>query len=330
MMEEAGEDGRAKRRKTLQLEQILQIGASVPAVTRIAKRLRDNSDPNVTRETLRRASASSAASLRRVHTLDMVRPDEEFDWEFFDPNRLVAHLVEASPKLSSAFAAVASRHPCSSGRPWHLCVVWDEFVPGNVLSSTNARKTMVLSLSFLELGQEKLWHEECWFSPVVVRSKIISRAKGGWSGMLRAYLNAHLLSATGISTSGLPLMLNGQPFMLFAKLSHMLADCDGHRLAFEWKGASGLKCCMRHWNVLKLDSDLAGRDPTFVEIDCSDPGRFRLSTASDIAEQADAILEMRRRVSSRLAPKVRLEKLEKVCGLGCTERGLLADFNLRR
>ena len=148
--------------------------------------------------------------------------------------------------------------------------------------------------------------------------------------MFRAYLNAHLLSATGISTAGLPLMLNGQPFMLFAKLSHMLADCDGHRLAFEWKGASGLKCCMRHWNVLKLDSDLAGRDPTFVEIDCSDPGRFRLSTASDIAEQADAILEMRRRLSSRPAPKVRLEKLEKVCGLGCAERGLLADFDLRR
>ena len=51
--------------------------------------------------------------------------------------------------------------------------------------------------------------------------------------MLRAYLNAHLLSATGISTAGLPLMLNGQPFMLFAKLSHMLADGDGLRLVFE-------------------------------------------------------------------------------------------------
>ena len=149
-MEEAGEDGRAKRRntKTSQLQQLLQIGASVSAVTRITKRLRDNPDLNVTRDTLRRASASCAASLRRVHTLDMVRPDEKFDREFFDPNRLVAHLVEASPKLSSAFAAAASRHPCSSGRP---CVVWDEFVPGNVLSSTNARKTMVLSFSFLEL-----------------------------------------------------------------------------------------------------------------------------------------------------------------------------------
>ena len=125
---------------------------------------------------------------------------------------------------------------------------------------------------------------------MVVRSKIISRAQEGWSGMLRAYLNAHLLSATGIATAGLPLMLDGQPFMLFAKLSHMLADGDGLRCAFEWKGSSGLKCCMRHWNVLKLDSDLAGRDQTFVEIDCSDPSKLRASTSRDVDEQADAIL----------------------------------------
>ena len=134
-----------------------------------------------------------------------------------------------------------------------------------------------------------------------------------------------MYSATGIATAGLPLMLNGQQFMLFAKLSHLLADGDGHRLAFEWKGASGLKCCLCHWNVLKLNSDL-----TFLEIDCSDPVGFRLSTVSDIDQRADAILEMRRRVSSRQAPKVQLEKLEKVVGLGCTELGLRADGDLRR
>lgn len=331
-MEEPVGDGRAKRRKTenLQTRSLLQHGASISAVARIAARLRDLPDLEVNRYKLTRASDSLFAQLGRVHALDLVRPEEEFKWEFLDPNRLVAHLVHASPKLAGAFAAAAARHPCSSDRPWHLCMVWDEFMPGNVLSSLNARKTMVLSFSFLELGQDKLWHEECWFSPVLVRSKIIGRAQGGWSGMMRAYLNAHLYSATGIATAGLPLMLNGQPFMLFAKLSHMLADADGHRLAFEWKGAAGIKCCLRHWNVLKLNSDLAGRDQTFVEIDCSDPGRFRLSTASDIAQQVDAILEMRRRVSSGQAPKVRLVQLEKAVGLGSTELGLLADGDLRR
>lgn len=332
MMDAAGGDGRAKRRKTeaSQLRELVQIGASVAAVSRIAARLRENPDVNVNRGALRRASRSIAAPVFRSHPLRLQRPDEDFEWQFLDPNRLVAHMVAASPKLSSAFREALAERACSADSPWHLIVVWDEFVAGNVLSSTNARKTMVLSFSFLELGQEKLWHDECWFSPVAVRSKVISRAQGGWSGMLRAYLNAHLLSATGISTAGLPLMLNGQPFMLFAKLSHMLADCDGLRLAFEWKGASGLKCCMRHWNVLKRDSDLAGRDHTFVEIDCSDPSKFRTSTSSDVAEQADAILQMRRLVSEGRATKVRLENLEKVCGLSTSPFGLLADLDLRR
>ena len=332
MMEEAGGDGRAKRRKTdaWRIQELVQIGASVSAVARIAAKLRENPDLNVNRMTMRRASDSIAAQLFRSHQIKLQRPDEDFEWKFFDPNRLVAHMVEASPKLSSAFREALAKRACSADSPWHMIVVWDEFVPGNVLSSTNARKTMVLSFSFLELGQEKLWHEECWFSPVVVRSKIISRAQGGWSGMLRAYLNAHLLSATGIATAGLPLMLNGQPFMLFAKLSHMLADGDGLRLAFEWKGASGLKCCMRHWNVLKLDSDLAGRDQTFVEIDCSDPSKFRASTSRDVAEQADAILQMRRLVFERRATKVRLDNLEKVCGFSTSPFGLLADLDLRR
>ena len=329
------EDPPAKRRKADASQfqtrsELCNLGASVSAVARIAEKLSKNPGINCDRAALRRASVSTSAQLFRSHQLQLEKPDQDFKWEFLDPNMLVADMVDASPKLSSAFREAFAKHACTADSQWHLCMAWDEFTAGNVLSAQNARKTMVLSFSFLELGQENLWHDECWFSPVVVRSKIISRAKCGWSGMLRSYLHAHLFSATGISTAGLPLMLNGEPFLLFAKLSHMLADGDGHRLAFEWKGASGLKCCMRHWNVLMLDSDLACRDPTFVEIDCSDPSKFRALTSSYVAEQADAIVELRNRVSERRATKVRLDNLEKVCGFSISPLGILADPDLRR
>ena len=178
-MEEACGDGRAKRRKTeaSQLTDLIQIGASVAAVSRIAERLRENPDLNVSRDSLSRASHSIAAPVVRSHPLRLQRPDEDFEWQFLDPNRLVAHMVAASPKLSSAFREALAERACSADSPWHLIIVWDEFVAGNVLSTTNARKTMVLSFSFLELGQEKLWHDECWFSPMAVRSKVISRAR---------------------------------------------------------------------------------------------------------------------------------------------------------
>ena len=141
----------------------------------------------------------------------------------------------------------------------HVCIGYDEFTPSNVLRPNNDRKTMALNFSFIELGQDRLWHDESWFTPVLVRCSIIAQVPGGWSSMLRAYIQLHFFSSTGIATAGLPLMLNGAPFLLFAKLSHVLADGEGLRSGVQWKGAAGLKCCIRHWNVLKLNTDLMHR-----------------------------------------------------------------------
>ena len=99
-MEEAVGDGFAKRRKAevVHRRSLLQQGASTSAVARIAARICDCPDQDVSRWKLRDANDSAFEPLRRVHTLDLVRPEEEFNWEFLDPNRLVEHLVGASPK----------------------------------------------------------------------------------------------------------------------------------------------------------------------------------------------------------------------------------------
>ena len=46
-------------------------------------------------------------------------------------------------------------------------------------------------------------------------------------------------------------MIGGTPVLLFARLSILLSDGDGLRMAFGWKGAGGLRACLRHCNVLK-------------------------------------------------------------------------------
>ena len=45
--------------------------------------------------------------------------------------------------------------------------------------------------------------------------------------------------------------LDGQPKLLFAKLGNVLADGEGHMVAFDWKGAAAVKQCLRHFNVYK-------------------------------------------------------------------------------
>ena len=314
------------------LQQLLHRGGITnAALAALLKKIKENPElvDNAKSSNIGDANLAVFFGLRHVHRLPMVGREEPFEWELYDPNRLVAYLIDSCPRLADAFADAARRFPCSASQPWHLCIGFDEFTPGNLLRPNNARKTMALNFSFMELGQERLWHDESWFTPVLVRHSVIAAAEGGWSAMLRAYLHLHLFSNTGIATAGLPLVLGGQPFLLFAKLSHVLADAEGHRAALEWKGAAGLKCCLRHWNVLKLNSDLAHRDVTFVEIDCSDPTRFKKTEQNDLFDQIDTLLAMKARVDAGIVPKSRLEKLQMACGFSCTPQGLLADRDLR-
>lgn len=113
---------------------------------------------------------------------------------------------------------------------------------------------MVLSYSFLELGQAALTDGVAWLTPVCLRSNKIDTVSGGWSCCLREYLRTQLLGATGLATGGVAVHVQGRPILLFAKLACMLGDGDGHMKAFDWKGAGGLKPCLKHCNVYKKAS----------------------------------------------------------------------------
>jgi hypothetical protein len=79
------------------------------------------------------------------------------------------------------------------------------------------------------------------------RSKVL----GGWSHMARLYLENQLIHGMGLATAGVAVNVCGKHVMLFATLSNVLADGEGHAKFWGWKGASGLKPCLKHTNVLK-------------------------------------------------------------------------------
>jgi hypothetical protein len=66
-----------------------------------------------------------------------------------------------------------------------------------------------------------------WVPAVVVRTAIIDKAVGGWSGMLRLFLEDLLLGAEGLSTAGLPLMIGERCVAIRATVSNILADGAG-------------------------------------------------------------------------------------------------------
>ena len=180
--------------ETASLQHLLQTGgATNSALVSILKKLKAAPEllDSASASRLKDANQAAFFGMRHVHQLEVEGHVGPFEWEMCDPNRLVAYLVETCPRLAEAFADAARRHPCSAEQPWHVCIGFDEFTPGNLLRPNNARKTMALNFSFMELGQERLWHDDMWFTPVLIRHSIIAKTAGGWSAMLRAYLHLH-------------------------------------------------------------------------------------------------------------------------------------------
>ena len=110
---------------------------------------------------------------------------------------------------------------------------------------------MVLSFTFLELGQSAISSGLGWFTCAVLRSTVIKRIAGGWSACLRVFLQRQLLGSSGLAVAGCPVTVHGRDIMLFARLSNLLSDGDGLRQALDWGGASSIKPCFKHHNVFR-------------------------------------------------------------------------------
>ncbi len=70
-------------------------------------------------------------------------------------------------------------HPPSDDSPWGFVIYADEVVPGNPMGVHNKRKVWVIFLSFAELGNAALMHEDAWFCVAAERADRVKRIAGG-------------------------------------------------------------------------------------------------------------------------------------------------------
>ena len=74
-------------------------------------------------------------------------------WEFFEPNRLLAHVVESCLELAEAYGRAANEHMPTREQPWDLLMCFDEFAPVDTLKCYNDRKSMVLGYNSSSSGK---------------------------------------------------------------------------------------------------------------------------------------------------------------------------------
>ena len=281
--------------------------------------------------TRREVEVASYARFNQVkHTLRFPSvAGGEVSFDVCDPKALLALLLSENPVMRQWFEEAWRTSSSTPSTAWNLLIGWDEFTPGNKAALKNSRKMMTLSFSFVEL-RAWLHHDHAWVTPLAIRSTVLAQVQGGWSAILRAFLRLMLIGAEGMQTSGYPVPVGRSSRLLFAKVHTLLSDGDGLRQGLEWKGAGGLKCCFRHWNVFSRGSGRAAAGPgeLYVETTCSDPTKFRTWTSADLQTAAGVLIEARRRHAAREIPKARVDTIEQAYGFKFSEQGLVADARL--
>ena len=317
-----------KRARTFAGGRKLLHACSGNSLDRLLSVLQD--EPNLaTMSRWQRRAVDSELFDHMVHVIDVPLEDGTvFQWEMLHPGRLLSCMVRDCPALQDMIGEAANRREPTESCPWSLVIGFDEFVPGNKLATYNWRKCMVLSFSFLELDHN-LTKDDVWMTPVCVRASMMAKAVGGWGRMFRDYLRLQLLGEDGITTAGVPLKVHGVHMMLYARLKHVLSDGDGLRMAFDWKGAGGLKPCFLHWNVFGKLSDLAFRRPEYVDITCTDCSLFLKNTDEDIAVGHEIVAQAQELWEEGRMTATRLDNITKTQGLNANPEGVIAAEDLR-
>ena len=264
------------------------------------------------------------------HTMRLPGADaDEVLIDMIEPKKLLTLVLSQNDHMRRWFDDAWRVAPSSQSRPWRLLIGWDEFVPGNKQAIQNSRKTMVLSFAFAELGHN-LQFDAAWLTAMAIRASVVKQVRGGWSAILRSFLRLLLLGAEGMQVGGIPIIVQGRPQLLFAKVHTLLSDGDGMRQAMEWLGANAMKPCFRHWNVFGSGSGCADHCAGYVETSCTQPGSFRTWEATELRAAAHVIILARQRHAAGEIAFARVDEVQKAYGYRCTMDGIMADDDLGR
>ena len=281
------------------------------SILRLARQMGDDLPTVVSRKHVHKSNHARFDSICHLEPI-LLRSGAYWNWPIAEPSRLLTLMISESQVLHDLFAQALARGAPSQTSPWTIVIGYDEFSPGGMFSVGDARKSMNLSYTFLELGHGNTRSDNAWLTPVTVRHTWFDKVDGGWGSMFRQFLRLLLLGPQGFATAGAPVVVGGRHVLIFATIKYMIADLDGHRMSLNSNGANGFRPCLRHCNVLKKNSETAALDPaSFVEITCCDPSRFQSANSADVFYNADVINEAHARWSAGRMTKARFKNLEK-------------------
>jgi hypothetical protein len=137
-----------------------------------------------------------------------------------------------------------ARTPCEPDRPWHIVFYQDGVDPSDGLAKNHSRKSNVFYWSFLELGQDALSHEECWFSVTLLRWQTSKILKGQLAQAATHVLESMVATAGRNFRNGCTVPVGGHDTTIYAKIGCVIADEPGLKEVLSCKGHAGSKPCL--------------------------------------------------------------------------------------
>ena len=144
--------------------------------------------------------------------------------------------------------------------------------------------------------------------------------------MLAYIFRLLLLETLAVRRVGVPLMLNGQSFMLYADVHACITDLDGIRMCLDWRGAGSIRSCFKCSNVWgKGNRCIDGH----VDITCTEHDRFTPYSEELLRDCIDVISAAHAEKESGRMTATDFNELVKGMGWNFNPWGLLSDHDLR-
>ena len=161
------------------LQQVLHTGRiSQAGLAKLLSKLQDKSQGSSSCETVRKQLLLANTAKFATHRLALplqLSDGSPWAWHLLDPGKTLASILATSASLQALYTVAWRRSPATPASLWRIVVGFDEFTPGNKLSLDQSRKCMVVSFSFLELGQAALSRGRVWVTVACVRTNMIKQ-----------------------------------------------------------------------------------------------------------------------------------------------------------
>ena len=168
----------------------------------------------------------------------------------------------------------------------HICLYFDDVVPGNVHRTDQGRKYMAVYWTILTLPYWILQSQSGWFPLAFVPRKMYKRIRGGISQLCRLLLRLFFAPEVLNFTDGIILQHPLRQDIVFkAKFGCWLADADAIPDISGCKSTSGLKpcgCC--RWIVGRRAPSAIRAGSAWVHFTCSDVALWGLWASADLLE----------------------------------------------